>query len=234
MRRLSRFFLENRLLGAMRLATSGTVLAARTALQCGLAVNLGGGYHHASRDKGEGFCCYADIHVALQCLRREGVLEVGRDRIMIIDLDAHQGNGHERLSVGDGDIYIFDMYNRAIYPQDYLARKRIDYDLPLPSGVDETIYLQQLKKHLPLALAAANQPRLAFYIAGTDIYEHDQLGGLCVSSEGIQSRDRFVLNTLTAAGVPTVMVTGGGYSRESYGHIANTLVYIFETWQTNI
>jgi histone deacetylase 11 len=230
-RSLPGFLVESRLLRPMRLAVQGTVLAAREALRCGLAFNLGGGYHHASADRGEGFCCFADMSVAIALLRRAGELVAGQDKVMIIDLDAHQGNGHERVAVGDGDIYIFDMYNRAIYPQDYLARKRIDYDVPLPSGTDETVYLQQLKKHLPAALKAAGQPRLAFYIAGTDIFEHDQLGGLCVSAEGIRARDRFVLDVLAAADVPVAVLTGGGYSRESYQHIADTLTYIFETWR---
>lgn len=224
--------IESRLLWPMRLAARGTLLAARAALGGdGLAFNLGGGYHHASADRGEGFCCFADISLAVALLRQTGELVTGQDTVMIIDLDAHQGNGHERLAVGDKDIYIFDMYNRAIYPQDQFARQRIDYDVGLPAGTDETIYLQQLKKHLPIALSAAGQPRLAFYIAGTDIYENDQLGGLGVSAEGIRARDRFVLATLVAAEVPVAVLTGGGYSGESYQHIANTVEYIFETWQ---
>lgn len=227
LRYLPYFLLEQCVLRPMRLAVMGTWMAAQAALEDGLAINLGGGYHHASADRGEGFCCFADIHVALHLLRQAGKLVRGRDRVMIVDLDAHQGNGHERLSVGDGDVYIFDVYNRGIYPQDYVARRRIDYDVPLPAGSDEVVYLQQLHKHLPAALEAANHPALAFYIAGTDIYENDQLGGLGVSSEGIGARDRFVLNLFGQAGVPLVMVTGGGYSAASYQQIANTLIYAF-------
>lgn len=230
LRWLPLMFLEQRLLRPMRLAVMGTWMAAQAALRGGLGVNLAGGYHHASADRGEGFCCFADLNIALSLLRQSGALQAGSDRVMIVDLDAHQGNGYERVCVGDGDVYIFDMYNRGIYPQDYLARRRIDYDLPLPSGADEVVYLQQLRKHLPLALQAARQPRLAFYIAGTDIFEQDQLGGLSVSAEGIQARDRFVLELLTSAGVPVVMLSGGGYSRGSYELIANTLCYIFNTW----
>jgi histone deacetylase 11 len=160
-------------------------------------------------------------------LRQAERLVAGRDRVLIIDLDAHQGNGHERLSVGDGDVYIFDMYNRGIYPQDYLARRRIDYDVPLPAGSDEVVYLQQLHKHLPAALEAASHPALAFYVAGTDIYEQDQLGGLSVSGEGVRARDRFVLDLLRSAHIPLVMVTGGGYSAASYQLIAETITYAF-------
>jgi histone deacetylase 11 len=232
LRWLPMVLLERRLLRPMRLAVMGTWMAAQAALRSGLGLNLAGGYHHASADRGEGFCCYADINIALHLLRQAGSLVAGQDRVMIIDLDAHQGNGHERVSVGDGDVYIYDMYNRGIYPQDYLARRRIDYDVPVPSGSDEVVYLQQLRKHLPLALEAAHQPKLAFYIAGTDIYEQDQLGGLCVSAEGIAARDRFVLDLLTKAGVPLVVLSGGGYSSASFEQIANTLIYVFNTWVT--
>jgi histone deacetylase 11 len=230
LRSVPMFLIESRLLQPMRLAARGTWLAAQRALDCGLVVNLGGGYHHASADRGEGFCCFADINVAIALLRRSGELVAGQDKVLIVDLDAHQGNGYERLAVGDNDIYIFDMYNRAIYPQDFLARKRINYDVGIPVGTDETIYLQQLKKHLPQALHALGRAKLVFYIAGTDVYENDQLGGLNVSAEGIQARDRFVLETLVAAHLPVVMLTGGGYSSESYQHIANTLEYVFEKW----
>jgi histone deacetylase 11 len=227
---LPMFVLERRILRPMRLATMGTVMAARTALRDGVAINLGGGYHHASREKGEGFCFYADINIAIETLRRSGELVAGRDRVMIIDLDVHQGNGHERASVDDDDIFIFDMYNRDIYPGDEEARRRIDYEAPLTSGADDTRYLQQLRKHLPAALAAARLPRLAFYIAGTDVYEHDRLGALSVSQEGILERDKFVFKTLVNAGVRVAMLTGGGYSGESYRHIARTVEAVFETW----
>lgn len=231
LRRLPAFVLERRLLEPMRLAAFGTIVAAQLALANGLAVNLGGGFHHASRDRGEGFCCYADINLAIAALRAGGDLKAGNDRVLIVDLDAHQGNGYERLAVGDSDIYIFDMYNRAIYPQDYVARKRIDYDVSLPTGTDETVYLQQLRKHLPQAIQAAKKPSLAFYIAGTDIYERDQLGGLGVSAEGILARDRFVLTSLAAAGIPVTVLTGGGYSPDSYLQIASMLEYVFTAWR---
>lgn len=227
---LPMFLIEARILRPMRLAVAGTVIAAREALRRGLAVNMGGGYHHASRERGEGFCFYADVNVAIAALRQSGELVAGRDKVLIVDLDVHQGNGHERISVGDSDIYIFDMFNRDIYPQDMEARARIDRAVPLSSGADDTEYIRQLRRHLPKVLNAAHAARIAFYIAGADIYEHDLLGGLCVSSEGIRARDRIVLDMLTASGIPVVMLAGGGYSAESYMHISNTLQYIFERW----
>jgi len=227
---LPMFLIEARILKPMRLAVMGTIVAAREALKNGLTVNMGGGYHHASRERGEGFCFYADINIAIASLRQSGELVAGRDKILIIDLDAHQGNGHERISMDDPDIYIFDMYNRDIYPQDTVARQRIDCDAPLPAGVDDVYYLQQLRRHLPKVLSAASGAKIAFYVAGTDIYEHDLLGGMCVSSEGIRARDRIVLDMLVASGVPVVMLAGGGYGHESYRHIANSLHFIFDRW----
>jgi histone deacetylase 11 len=227
---LPMFLIEARILRPIRLGAMGTLMAAREALKTGLAINLAGGYHHASQERGEGFCFFADINIAIAALRKSGELVSGHDPILIVDLDAHQGNGHERVSVGDPDIYILDMYNRAIYPQDHLARKRINVDVPIPAGTDETVYLQQLKKNLPVLLDMAGRAKIAFYVAGTDIYEHDTLGGLRVSAEGIAARDRTVLTTLVQAGVPVVMLAGGGYSRESYEHLAHAVEFAFETW----
>ncbi|MBM4423897.1 MAG: histone deacetylase [Chloroflexi bacterium] len=222
--------LESRVLKPMRLAVMGTMMAAREALRHGVAVNIAGGYHHASREKGEGFCVYADINIAIETLRRSGELIAGQDKVLIIDLDAHQGNGHERISAGDPDIFIFDIYNRDIFPQDREARARIDRAVPLSSGADDETYIGQLRRHLPAVIRAASGAKIALYIAGTDIYERDLLGGLCVSPEGIRARDRIVLEALIAAEIPVAMLTGGGYSRESYRHIANSLCYIFEKW----
>jgi histone deacetylase 11 len=230
LRSLPGFVIEARILRPIRLGVMGTLLAAQEALQNGVAINLAGGYHHASRERGEGFCFFADINIAIAALRQAGGLVPGRDRILIVDLDAHQGNGHERVSVDDPDVFILDMYNRAIYPQDHLARRRINVDVPLAAGTQETVYLQQLRKNLPVLLKAAGQPGLAFYVAGTDIFEQDPLGGLGISAEGIAARDRIVLTTLVEAGVPVVMLAGGGYSRESYEHLANAVEFVFETW----
>jgi len=227
---LPKFLIERRILRPMRLAAMGTLLAAREALNGGMAVNLGGGYHHASQDRGEGFCFYADINIALEALRRSGDVVRGQDRVLIVDLDVHQGNGHERVSMHDRDVYILDMYNRDIYPQDREARRRINCDVPLPSGADDALYLQQLRACLPQALREAGRPKIAFYVAGTDIYEHDLLGGLRVSAQGILERDRLVLNTLTSEGIPWVMLAGGGYSGESYRHIANSVCFVIQTW----
>ncbi|MCC6188836.1 MAG: histone deacetylase [Anaerolineales bacterium] len=220
--------LDCRILRPMRFGTTGTLLAARAALQGGLAYNLAGGYHHASQEEAEGFCFYADIHVSLAALRQAGELHPG-ERILIIDLDAHQGNGHERLSRGDPDLFIVDLYNRDIYPQDFAARRRINIDRPLPSGTGDTRYLRVLRDLLP-QLPGHGPFKLAFYIAGTDIYEADLLGGLNISGDALLTRDRLVLTTLQSAGIPVAVLAGGGYGPRSYQQVANSLCYFLEQW----
>jgi histone deacetylase 11 len=222
--------LDHRILKSMRLATAGTVMAAQSALATGIAVNLSGGYHHASQDRGQGFCIYSDIAIAIAILRQSGKLS-SEDNIAIIDLDAHQGNGLERIFDRDSSIHILDMYNHQIYPNDPQAKARINIDLPLASGTRDDDYLGTLKEHLPTFLNQINQPKIAFYNAGTDIYEFDPLGQLKVSQKGILERDLFVFQTLTSAGIPWVMVLSGGYTRESYQLVANSIAYILHTWK---
>jgi histone deacetylase 11 len=225
--------IESRVLVPMRLATAGTVLAAQQALDKGLAVNLSGGYHHASRDRGEGFCAYSDIAVAIEKLRRADQLRHGEDQVLIIDLDVHQGNGHERIFHDDTDVFIFDIYNQGIYPHDREAMQYIDWHYPLPAGTGDKDYLDILKDNLPQAIdfmkTEAN-PRLVIYIAGTDIYEDDMLGQFRVSAKGIFERDQFVFRQLVEAGIPVVMLPGGGYSKESYRFIASTIANVLTIW----
>jgi len=226
---LPQCLLEKHVLKAMKLAVTGTVLAAHAAIAHGIAINLSGGYHHASRDRGEGFCVYSDIAIAIAMLRQSGTLQPD-DTVMIIDLDAHQGNGLERLFFQDQHVHIFDMYNEDIYPQDWWAKEWIDYKLPLKSGTSDRAYLDQLKVHLPVFLDRISQPKIAFYNAGTDIFAGDPLGNMSVSEQGVLERDRYVFHTLTAAAIPWVMVLSGGYTRQSYQLVANAVTEVLQTW----
>jgi histone deacetylase 11 len=222
--------IEKHLLLPMRLATMGTIIAAREALNCGLAVNMSGGYHHASADKGEGFTVFSDMSIAIMKLRAEGLLS-RTDRVMLIDLDAHQGNGHERIFYDDNTVNIFDMYNGSIYPNDVYARKRINWNLSLASGTRDAQYLNALHDYLPRALNEMDTvPKLAFYIAGTDIYEGDSLGALRITEDGVFARDKFVFDTMVGAGIPLVMLLAGGYSHDSYRFIARTIDYVIGQW----
>jgi histone deacetylase 11 len=223
--------IDRYVLRAMRWGAAGTILAARLALDHGLAVNLSGGYHHAKPAAGEGFCIYGDVALAIDALRRDGLLAAD-DRVVHIDLDAHQGNGVCHFFMHDRAMFLFDAYNAEVYPAyDRDARQRLDCDIPLPRNAAETEYLKAVTSRLPAFLdtVATDSPiRLAIYNAGTDIYEHDALGGLRVSSRGIVSRDWFVLEQLLARRVPTVMLLSGGYHRDSYKIIRASVANILE------
>jgi histone deacetylase 11 len=230
--RLPRWVVDWRVLRPMRWATAGTVLAAREALRTGMAVNLAGGYHHASRDRGEGFSVYSDIGTAITVLRNERLLGP-HDRVVYIDLDAHQGNGVARVFVDDPRVFLFDVYNEFIYPRDAHARRRIDRDLPIPPGYDDGRYLSLLRAELPPfldALSKSKLPALAVYNAGTDVFAGDPLGNLNVSAEGVLARDQFVLQALSERGIPWVMLPSGGYTRESYKLLARTVSWSLRTW----
>lgn len=216
--------IDSHVLEPMRFATRGTILATQEALRNGAAINLGGGYHHASRERGEGFCIYADISIAIQCLRQQGLLSPN-DKVAIIDLDAHQGNGVERNSLKDDSIYILDMYNSDIYPNDTWIKKRINMDIPVHSGIDDVEYLSILKNHLPDFLSNGSPFSLAIYNAGTDIYKEDSLGKLSVSAEGILERDQFVLTQLESHHIPWVMLPSGGYTKDSAELVARSISF---------
>jgi histone deacetylase 11 len=223
------FLVDKHLLRPMRLATMGTLLAAEVALKTGIAINMSGGYHHASASKGEGFCLYSDIALAVVHLRNMGLLTPD-DSVLILDLDVHQGNGHERVFLHDPAVTIMDMYNAGIYPDDRFAMQAIKVNVPLPSGADEGTYMGILKSKLPVLLDEMPTPKLVLYIAGTDIYTGDQLGMLRVSESGILRRDSFVFDTFAGRGIPLAMTLGGGYSRESYRFVANAVRYVIQQW----
>ncbi|MEW6304348.1 MAG: histone deacetylase [Verrucomicrobiota bacterium] len=213
----------------MRWATMGTLLAARQALRTGRAVNLSGGYHHAKPGGGEGFCVYADVAVAVRVLRQERTL-ANTDGIIHIDLDAHQGNGVCHCFMPDQNFFTFDMFNADIYPShDIEARRRIDCPVPLASGCGNAEYLKLLREKLPEFLdfvCHTTRARLAFYNAGTDVYEGDALGRLSLSAKGVLERDRFVFEELKRRALPTVMLLSGGYSRESFRLVTRTVEWL--------
>jgi len=210
----------------MRWAVRGTVLAARSALTSGLAINLGGGYHHSSRNQGEGFCLFSDVAVAVRQLRADGLIASGQ-RIVHVDLDAHQGNGVCHQFATDRDVFLMDMYNADIYPRfDLTARRRIDCDLPLPSGCRGGEYLGILRRHLPGFLdSVSRSARIALGVvnAGTDVVQGDPLGAMALTGEDILERDLFTVDQFRQRGIPVVMVTSGGYTRDSFRWIAATV-----------
>jgi histone deacetylase 11 len=232
LRKIPAWLTDRFVLRPMRWAAAGTILAAREAMTCRLAVNLSGGYHHAGPDRGEGFCIYNDIALAVHALRRDGALN-DDDKVVYVDCDAHQGNGVCRAFAGDNRVFIYDCYNAAIYPHDAQARRRIDCDVPLmPNQIDRE-YLAALTSTLPAFLDGVSKskpPALAIYNAGTDIFRGDPLGAMAVTAAGVLERDRFVLHQLVGRGIPTVMLPSGGYTRESYQLIADTVANVLQTW----
>lgn len=216
---LPNFILQRKVLQPFRKQVGGTVLAAKLAIERGWAINLGGGFHHCSATQGGGFCAYADITLCLQF----AFTELAILRAMIIDLDAHQGNGHERDFAGDKRVYILDVYNSEIYPQDFQAKKAITQPVELSSGTTTDAYLCRLQEELKVARTAF-QPQLILYNAGTDVLAGDPLGELLVSPEGVRDRDEIVFRFAKEQNCPILMVTSGGYTKKSAGVIADSII----------
>lgn len=186
-----------------RLACGGTLLAARMALDIGMAANLAGGTHHAFADHGEGFCVLNDVAIAIAKLRKESAFE----RALVVDLDVHQGNGTAAIFEDVEEVFTFSMHGERNYPTE---KMRSNVDVGLEGGVSDAEYLRTLREHLPAVLDVA-QPDMTFYIAGVDVAAGDRYGKLALSEEGIRLRDRYVIELVRSCG-PLAIVLGGGYA----------------------
>jgi acetoin utilization deacetylase AcuC-like enzyme len=187
-----------------RLASAGTLLAARAALDEGMAANLAGGTHHAFADHGEGFCVINDVAVAVTQLRAEGAIA----KAAIVDLDVHQGNGTAAIFESEADVYTFSMHGERNYPS---VKMRSNLDVPLRDGTGDDEYLGKLEQHLP-GVIERSQADLVFYVAGVDVAAGDRYGRLALTEEGIRRRDRLVIETVRRHGVPLAIVLAGGYA----------------------
>ena len=206
-------FLRWCLLTPMRWAVAGTLLTAREALRTGLAFSLTGGFHHAKPNRGEGFCLFNDIAYAIMALRLEGLAQ----RVLYIDLDAHQGNGVCAVFLDDPSVKLFDIYNGDTYPfEEEWARQRLDVSYPLECGSDGPLYLGILERELPLFLDHHGPADLVIYNAGTDVVRGDRLGGLELSHDDVLRRDTFVISQLRQRRLPVAFLPSGGYTRDSY------------------
>jgi histone deacetylase 11 len=224
--RLPGWLVDRHVLSPMRWATRGTILAAEAALQEGLVINLGGGFHHAKPGSGEGFCAYADAAIAIRSLRERKLL-AETDRVIHIDTDAHQGNGVSHTFLGDNRVFLFDIFHGSIYPYgDVAAKGRIDCAIPVTSRCTESEYQGLLERHLPGFLDSVGRSKigLAIYNAGTDVFAGDPLGRLNLSAAAILKRDLYVVGELRRRGLPTVMLLSGGYTRQSYRLVADSVV----------
>jgi acetoin utilization deacetylase AcuC-like enzyme len=186
------------------LAAGGTALAARLALSARAAVHLGGGFHHAFADHAEGFCYLNDLAVAIRAVQAERLVR----RAAVVDLDVHQGNGTAAVFEHDPDVFTVSFHQEANYP---VPKMRSKLDVGLENGVGDDEYLARLAAALPRVWDFA--PEILLYQAGADPYREDQLGGLALTLEGLERRDRMVIEGSAAHGIPAVVTLGGGYAR---------------------
>ena len=189
------------------LCAGGSTLAARLALEKRIAVHLGGGFHHAFADHGEGFCLINDVAIAIRVLQREGVVR----RAAVVDLDVHHGNGTAAIFRNDDGVFTLSMHQEHNYPA---WKPPSDLDIGLEDGAGDEEYLGLLGKHLP-ELLARHRPDLVFYLAGADPYRFDQLGGLGLTLEGLRRRDEVVFKRATEAGAAVAVCLAGGYAVRS-------------------
>jgi acetoin utilization deacetylase AcuC-like enzyme len=187
-----------------RLMVGGTIKAADLSLQDGLAVHIGGGFHHAFTDHGEGFCILNDVAVALKKMKNSGAIQKG----MIVDCDVHQGNGTAEIFAEDESIFTFSMHQMDIYPA---KKEESTLDVGFWSGDRDKKYLAELISCIP-RLYQEFQPEVIFYLAGADPYEKDQLGGLKISLDGLKERDRIVVEDALRLKIPVIVLMAGGYA----------------------
>ena len=214
--------LDRKILLPMRYAAGGTILGTNLAIKHRWAINLSGGYHHAKADEGSGFCFYADINLAVQNLHHID----STMKIMIIDLDAHQGNGYASIIKDDPRVIIFDMFTYENYPADQKLYKYMDYKIPLNLNLGDEKYLKILKSFLTKALKKT-PPDFIIYNAGTDILAGDKLGKLKVSEKGIIERDAYVFKQALDNEIPVLMLLSGGYTKESAEVIGKSIQHLY-------
>ncbi|GFE68594.1 histone deacetylase [Chroococcus sp. FPU101] len=185
-------------------AVGGTILTAKLALEYGLACNTAGGTHHAFPHYGSGFCIFNDLAIAAKVVQKYKLAQ----KILIVDLDVHQGDGTASIFQNDQSVFTFSMHCEANFPG---TKQKSDLDVPLPIGLDDDGYLQTLAQYLPDLLTQI-KPDLILYDAGVDPHVYDRLGKLALTDTGLYRREMQVLTTCLAAGYPVAAVIGGGYA----------------------
>jgi acetoin utilization deacetylase AcuC-like enzyme len=208
-----------------RLASAGTLIAARFALEAGIACNTAGGSHHARHEHGAGFCVFNDVAIAVRSLQRDG----GLGPVLVLDCDVHQGDGTAVIFRDDPGVFTVSLHARGNYP---FEKEQSDLDVALPDGSGDTVYLDALRE--TLARVAGEGPfSIAFYNAGVDVHADDRLGRLTLSDEGIRARDRMVMDWAMSEGVPLTCVLGGGYDSDRR-RLAGRHAILFEEAQASL
>ena len=197
---------SQRMADAFCLAAGGTTLAARLALTDGAAFNIGGGFHHAFANHGEGFCAIHDVAVAIRKLQQEKLIE----RVLVVDVDVHQGNGTAGIFAGDESVFTLSIHQFNNYPQ---FKPPSNIDVHLEDGVGDEEYLHRLDQAVEKALSRF-EPQLLMYVAGADPYKEDQLGGLALTIDGLMERDRLVFGIAKHGKIPVCVTLAGGYARK--------------------
>ena len=182
----------------------GTIKASEFALQHGIAMNIAGGTHHAFTNRGEAFCLLNDQAIAARYLQSKGLAK----KILIVDLDVHQGNGTAEIFQNDASVFTFSMHGKSNYP---FKKEQSDLDIALENDTDDSAYLKILENTLP-KLIAEQRPDFIYYLCGVDVIASDKLGKLGLTIEGCKARDRFVLKQCKLNHIPVMCSMGGGYS----------------------
>jgi acetoin utilization deacetylase AcuC-like enzyme len=194
------------LVEACWLAAGGSILAGQRALADGWSASVGGGFHHAYADHGEGFCVIHDVAVAIRRLQFDRAIETA----VVVDTDVHQGNGTASIFGGDGDVFTLSIHQENNYPY---PKPPSTVDIDLPDGIGDEDYLSILEKHLRAAFHDF-APQILFYVAGADPYREDQLGGLALTMDGLARRDALVFDFARRNKVPVAITLAGGYARQ--------------------
>jgi acetoin utilization deacetylase AcuC-like enzyme len=216
--------LSPQIVGMFRLACGGTIRAAEFAMDEGVGVHIGGGFHHAFAEKAEGFCYLNDLAVAIRELQSRGRIQ----RAMVIDCDLHQGNGTARIFQGDPSVFTFSMHQGELYP----VKEESDLDIHLEKGIADDRYLELMCSHIPKQLDEF-RPELILYQAGADPFEEDQLGDLKLTIRGLEQRDKLILRWAEERRIPLAVTLGGGYARNTADTVKIHVNTGLAAWATN-
>ena len=198
------FPLNEDLIAREMIIADGTIKASEFALKYGIAMNIAGGTHHAFTNKGEGFCMLNDQAIGARYLQNKELA----NKILIVDLDVHQGNGTAEIFQNDPTVFTFSMHGKSNYP---FHKEISDLDIPLDNGTEDELYLSILKETLP-KLIKKQEPDFMYYLCGVDVINTDKLGKLSLTIEGCKERDRFVLQICKNYNIPVMCSMGGGYT----------------------
>ena len=193
---------------ASLLCVGGTIEACKIALREGTGIHLGGGFHHAFPDHGEGFCVFNDVAVGIKRSIKDGDIK----KAMVIDCDLHQGNGTAAIFGGDNSVFTFSIHQENNYP---FIKPKSDIDIGLRDRTKDREYLNYLEEHIPKIISSF-KPELILYVAGADPYKDDQIGNLALSIEGLAKRDKFIFQIARNYHVPIATVLAGGYAFKKF------------------